>query len=91
MMIKCCHCNGTGEITAQEDFGIGDLMRLHRQNKGFTLRDAEKISGVSNAYISQVETGHVKKPSLDFIVKLCDAYEVKIEDVVNFIKERPKP
>lgn len=46
-----------------------------RQAKGWSLRQAEKESGVSNGYISQVEKGSVR-PSPDVLQKLATAYDV---------------
>jgi len=85
-MVKCPYCNGVGEVTAQEDFGIGDLMRLHRQNSHFTLREVEAATGISNAYISQLETGKVKSPGIDMVIKLCDIYGINVSDIVDFMK-----
>jgi len=49
-----------------------------RRQRGFTLRQVEEKTGISNAYLSQVETGKVKNPSFDVMVKLCRLYFVKM-------------
>ncbi len=79
--MKCQHCNGTGEIHLS-DMGIGAKLRYFREAKNMTLRDAERISGVSNPAISQIETGRVQKPSFEVVVKLCKAYEVNPEELL---------
>jgi DNA-binding Xre family transcriptional regulator len=46
--------------------------------RDFTLRQVEEKTGISNAYLSQLETGKVKKPSFDGVVKMCNLYVVKL-------------
>jgi transcriptional regulator with XRE-family HTH domain len=55
---------------------IGELIAARRKEKGWSLRKLEVLSGVSNAVISQIETGHVKDPGFTTAVKLCDALHI---------------
>lgn len=48
-----------------------------RESKGFTLREVEAKTGVSNAYLSQLESGKIKQPSPLYLHKLADLYEVR--------------
>ena len=41
----------------------GGYLRALREAKNMTLRDVEKLADVSNAYLSQLESGKVKQPS----------------------------
>ena len=45
-----------------------------RLEKGLTLREVEEITGISNAYLSQLENGKIKKPSYDTVQKLNTVY-----------------
>ena len=45
-----------------------------RKRLGWTLRDAERASGVSNAHISQIETGAIAQPGPAVVAKLARAY-----------------
>lgn len=45
-----------------------------RKQKGLTLREVENITGISNAYLSQLETGKIKSPSHDTVCKLLNLY-----------------
>lgn len=45
-----------------------------RKSKGLTLREVEKITGVSNPYLSQLETGKIKSPGYDVVKTLYDLY-----------------
>jgi transcriptional regulator with XRE-family HTH domain len=60
---------------------LGELFALARELKGWTLRDLEKASGVSNALISQIERGQVKDPGLSTCVRVADALGLSIERV----------
>jgi transcriptional regulator with XRE-family HTH domain len=52
---------------------LGELIAARRKERKWTLRKLEVLSGISNALISQIETGHVKDPGFRTAVKLCDA------------------
>lgn len=41
---------------------LGEYLALARELKGWSLRDLEKRTGISNALISQIEHGDVKEP-----------------------------
>jgi transcriptional regulator with XRE-family HTH domain len=44
-----------------------------------TLKEVESVSGVSNAYISQLERGSRKSPHPDILKGLSKAYDVPVE------------
>lgn len=50
------------------------LLRRLRLEAGLTLREAETRSGVSNAYISQLESGKIQEPSPHKLWLLALAY-----------------
>jgi transcriptional regulator with XRE-family HTH domain len=58
---------------------LGELLSLSRELKGLSLRELEKRSGVSNALISQIETGHISEPSFRNIVRLSKALGVSLK------------
>lgn len=60
---------------------LGELIAIARECKGWTLRDLERESGVSNTLISQIERGKVKDPGLSTIVRLADSLGLSIERV----------
>jgi len=65
----------------------GELLALCRELKGLTLRDVEKATGLSNAFISQIETGKV---GIGFVnaVKLCDFYGITLERLADTIRKK---
>lgn len=58
---------------------LGELIGIAREIKGWTLRDLEKASGVSNAMISQIENLRVRNPSFSTVVRLVDALGIPID------------
>lgn len=62
---------------------LGELIGIARECKGWTLRELEKRTGVSNALISQIETGRVKDPGFGTIIKLADALGLKLDRVAE--------
>ena len=67
---------------------IGELIAVARECKGWTLRDLEKASGVSNALISQIELGRVKDPSFSKVVQILDALGVSLDRAATDIRAR---
>ncbi len=63
---------------------LGQYLWDLRQAAGIkSIREAEEISDVSNAYISQIETGRIKKPSPDILSKLADAYKAPYDTLME--------
>ncbi|MEQ9261580.1 MAG: helix-turn-helix transcriptional regulator [Owenweeksia sp.] len=59
--------------------GYGQYFKALRESKGVTLREVERQTGVSNAYLSQLESGKVKQPSPNTLYKLAQFYQVSYE------------
>lgn len=57
----------------------GEYIKALRESKGLTLRDVERKTEVSNAYLSQLESGKIKQPSPITLYKLAELYGVKYE------------
>lgn len=64
-------------LLVMENFG--EYFKALREAKGMTLRDVEKKTDVSNAYLSQLESGKVKQPSPLTLHRLAEIYEVSYE------------
>jgi transcriptional regulator with XRE-family HTH domain len=58
---------------------LGFLIRLSRELRGWTLRELEERSGISNALISQIETGRISDPSWHRVVKIARALHLKLD------------
>ncbi|MBS1532571.1 MAG: helix-turn-helix domain-containing protein [Bacteroidetes bacterium] len=57
----------------------GEYFRALRESKQLTLREVEKATDVSNAYLSQLESGKIKQPSPLTLHKLAEFYGVAYE------------
>jgi len=71
--------SGAGELSS--------LVRISRAMRKMTLRDLEDKSGVSNALISQIETGKVKDPSWMVGFRLAAALDIPV-DVLGDVASR---
>lgn len=56
----------------------GYLKRI-RKERDLTLRSVEEKTGISNAYVSQVENGKISAPSPSVLNKLARCYDVSYE------------
>jgi transcriptional regulator with XRE-family HTH domain len=68
---------------ASKGQSLGEFLRTIRMSIPMTLREAEEASGVSNAYLSQLEQGKIAKPSPPFLHKLASAYNVSYEALME--------
>ena len=68
---------------ATKHLSLGEFLRMIRMSIPMTLREAEEASGVSNAYLSQLEQGKIAKPSPPFLHKLAAAYGVSYETLME--------
>jgi transcriptional regulator with XRE-family HTH domain len=61
---------------------FGAYLRRIRKSRGLSLKQVETSAGVSNAYISQIETGRRKPPHPDILRRLARVYEVSVQDLM---------
>lgn len=75
---------------------LSEELRRIRGIRGASLRDVEKATKISNAYISQLERGDIKEPSPNILYKLAQYYKVEYEalmEAAGYLKvdqSRPK-
>jgi len=64
---------------------LGAVLADLRLAKGFSLREVEAATGkaVSNAYLSQLENGKIKKPSPNVLHHLAAIYAVPYEALME--------
>ncbi len=65
-----------------EEANLGQFLKSLRDRQRMSLRDVEKESGVSNAYIAQLEKGDRPAPSPDILKKLAKAYNVTVRELL---------
>lgn len=62
---------------------FGEYLRLRRKEKGFTIRQLEMKSGVSNAYLSHLENGKRGIPSTEIIKKISGALDIPYTEMLQ--------
>ena len=58
---------------------LSTVLKEVRSDKGLSLRKVEKDIKVSNAYLSQLETGQATKPSPELLKRLANYYGIRYE------------
>ncbi|MCA1021025.1 MULTISPECIES: helix-turn-helix domain-containing protein [Halobacillus] len=62
---------------------IGEKIRVLRTGRGLSVNEFAKRSGVSKSYISNIERGVQKNPSLIVMGKLARTLEVPLEELLT--------
>jgi HTH-type transcriptional regulator, competence development regulator len=58
---------------------LGQGLKTARDLRNLSLREVEEATGISNAYLSQLENDKIKKPSPHFLHKLANLYGIGYE------------
>lgn len=72
---------------------LGQGLKTARDLRKLSLRQVEEATGISNAYLSQLENDQVKKPSPHFLNKLAALYDLPYEllmENAGYIKKPEK-
>lgn len=62
---------------------FGEYLRELRKERGLSIRQLEKKTGVSNAYLSQIENGKKGLPSPDILKKIAEPLKVGYEELME--------
>ena len=62
---------------------LGEHLRSIRNERKLTLRDVELETGISNAYLSQIENGKISRPSPEVLHKLSEFYSLSYENLMQ--------
>jgi transcriptional regulator with XRE-family HTH domain len=60
---------------------LGSALRKARLAKGLTLRDVEKLTGMSESQISQIENGRRRDPAFKTVVTLAKALGLSLDSL----------
>ena len=66
-----------------EHFDIGTQIRRLRTKKGLTQEKFAELSGLSVNFISKLERGQMDNISITNIIKICNAMNISISELVN--------
>lgn len=62
---------------------LGQYLKTLRESNGYSLRDVEQGTGISNAYLSMLENDKIKKPAANNIHKLADFFKVDLRQLLS--------
>jgi HTH-type transcriptional regulator, competence development regulator len=62
---------------------IGCTLKEARELMSLTLRQIEEATGISNAYLSQLENDKIKKPSANVLYKLASFYKIDLNTLLS--------
>ncbi len=65
------------------DNGVGDRLKEYRKSLGMSQAELARKSGVSAAYLSELESGLGKRPSGEILLRLATALEVTIAELLG--------
>ncbi|WP_101842994.1 helix-turn-helix domain-containing protein [Halobacillus sp. Marseille-P3879] len=68
--------------------GIGERIRVLRLGKGLSVNQFANQSGVSKSYISNIERGVQKNPSLSVMRKMALTLDVPLEDLLSHVNDQ---
>lgn len=60
---------------------LGEILKASRLKRNKKLREVEELTGISNAYLSQLENDKIKSPSANTLYKLASVYEIEIDEL----------
>jgi transcriptional regulator with XRE-family HTH domain len=62
---------------------FGKFLKELREDRNMTLRDVEEKIHISNAYLSQVESGQRSIPTIRILSKLAECYGCNVAALTN--------
>lgn len=63
---------------------VGPVLRRAREYLGLSLREVERRTGRSNAYLSQVERGLIKQPDPVVLLELAELYRLDFMTIATW-------
>lgn len=61
---------------------LGEKLKDAREHLPMTLRQVEDATGISNAYLSQLENNKIQKPSANILYKLSTLYKINLNSLL---------
>ena len=66
---------------------LGQTLAASRKRLGFTLREVEAATGLSNAQVSLIESDKIESPSARSLFKLCKLYTLELKQIAAFFEK----
>lgn len=62
---------------------LGRKLAAARAEKGWSLREVERRTGIHNAHVSQIETGAIERPAPNVLWALAEVYELDLRELMR--------
>lgn len=62
---------------------LGGVLRGVRQERGWSLREVERRSGIANAHLTQIERGGISRPSSALLARLAAVYDLDVRELMR--------
>jgi transcriptional regulator with XRE-family HTH domain len=62
---------------------IGEVLRQARREAGLSARDLERLTGMSTASLSQIETGVRRDPGFRTVLRIARAIGISMEEIAQ--------
>jgi len=62
---------------------LGKKLAAARADRGWSLREVERRTGINNAHLSQIETGAIERPALNMLWALAEIYDLDLRELMR--------
>lgn len=62
---------------------LGEKLAAARAERGWTLREVERRTGIHNAHVSQIETGGIERPAPNVLWALAQVYGLDLPELMR--------
>ncbi|OIU67714.1 helix-turn-helix domain-containing protein [Rossellomorea aquimaris] len=66
---------------------VGEVLKYFREERGLTITELSHLAGISKSYISSIERGLQKNPSIKVLQKLADTLNIPLSQLLEFKSE----
>jgi transcriptional regulator with XRE-family HTH domain len=63
---------------------IGKRIRALREARGVTQFDIERDTGIKREYVSKLENGHLKNPTVNTVRDIADALDLTLSEFFDY-------
>ena len=61
---------------------IGEKIKELREEKGISQYRLAELTGINRSTINRYENGSIQKISFDNLIKICEALEIDIKEII---------
>jgi XRE family transcriptional regulator, master regulator for biofilm formation len=66
---------------------VGEVLKYYRDERGMTINELSHLAGISKSYISSIERGLQKNPSIQVLQKLADTLNISLSQLLEYKSE----